>query len=125
MFYDRLETLCKENGEKITNVIEMCGFSSGNQSKWKNKDPDLRRSTLTKLADHFNVSIDYLVGRSDKRTLGLSTDDKLLQALIDCFNTCDEAHKLNVIYQIKAECAAFEAEKKERATSTTTDAVCC
>lgn len=45
------------------------GVSQGNISDWKhgNKTPNMH--TLIKLADYFDVSIDYLVGRSDKKEL--------------------------------------------------------
>lgn len=64
MFYSRLLALCKEHGINITNLISELGFSAGNLSRWK-KGGEPRGNTLSKLADYFHVSTDYLLGRTD------------------------------------------------------------
>lgn len=64
MFYSRLNALCAERGVKITNVIAEMGMGSGNLSKWKAGGVP-KGDTLSKLADYFHVSTDYLLGRTD------------------------------------------------------------
>lgn len=64
MFYPRLNALCAERGVKITNVITEMGMGSGNLSKWKAGGVP-KGDTLSKLADYFHVSTDYLLGRTD------------------------------------------------------------
>lgn len=64
MFYPRLNALCSERGVKITNVIAEMGMGSGNLSKWKAGGIP-KGDTLSKLADYFHVSTDYLLGRTD------------------------------------------------------------
>jgi len=66
MFYERLKLLCEQNDIKLTNLIQQLGMSSGNMNKWKNGVVP-KGNTLSKLADYFNVSLDYLFGRSDYR----------------------------------------------------------
>lgn len=66
MFYSRVNDLCTEHGVKITNVISEIGMGSGNLSKWKSGVVP-KADTLSKLADYFNVSTDYLLGRTDDR----------------------------------------------------------
>ena len=64
MFYAQLQRLCKDNGEKITPLLIKLNMSTGNIEKWRNgKMPN--GDTLIKLADYFDCSLDYLVGRSD------------------------------------------------------------
>ncbi len=67
MFYERLKLLCKEKGIKLTNLIQELGMSSGNMNKWKNGVIP-KGNTLSKLADYFNVSVDYLIGKTDEQT---------------------------------------------------------
>lgn len=64
MFYSRLTALCAEHGVKITNVVSELKMGSGNLSNWKaGRMP--RGESLSKLADYFHVSTDYLLGRTD------------------------------------------------------------
>ncbi len=64
MFYARLTSLCAERGVKITNVVTELKMGSGNLSNWKaGRMP--RGESLSKLADYFQVSTDYLLGRTD------------------------------------------------------------
>lgn len=64
MFYERLTSLCDKRGVKITNVVAELKMGSGNLSNWKaGRTP--RGESLSKLADYFNVSTDYLLGRTD------------------------------------------------------------
>ena len=52
------------------------GYSNGYFSKWKKVSPN--SEGLQKVADYFNVSVDYLLGRENKETLkkvDLSEDD--------------------------------------------------
>ncbi|EOJ10260.1 cro/CI family transcriptional regulator [Enterococcus faecalis EnGen0279] len=47
------------------------GYSNGYFSKWKKVSPN--SEGLQKVADYFNVSVDYLLGRTDNTK---STDEK-------------------------------------------------
>lgn len=64
MFYSRLTSLCAERGVKITNVVSELKMGSGNLSNWKSGRMP-RGESLSKLADYFHVSTDYLLGRTD------------------------------------------------------------
>ena len=64
MFYDRLLDLCRENDKKITPVVRELGLSTGGIARWRNgSSPD--GDTLYKIAEYFDVSTDYLLGKSD------------------------------------------------------------
>ena len=58
-FYSRIETLRKSKGISQGALEKELGFSNGSVSKWKNSMPTPER--LKKLADYFQVSVDYLV----------------------------------------------------------------
>lgn len=67
MFYERFIALCKENGEKPTPLVLSMGLSSSNVSQWK-KGSTPRPEVLQALAEHFNVSVSYLLGAEKKPT---------------------------------------------------------
>lgn len=80
MFYQRLQSLCFEKGIKVTNLIPELNLSTGNLSKWKAGGIP-RSDTITKLADYFGVSTDYLLGRTEIRWMARSgTDDSGVSA---------------------------------------------
>ena len=64
MFYDRFIKLCEDSNIKPTPLLRKLGLSSGNLQKWQN-GATVNSSVLIKIADYFNVSVDYLLGRTD------------------------------------------------------------
>ena len=76
VFYERINELCKESGEKLTPLLQKLGMSAGNIARWKNGTVPYGDS-LTKLADYFGVSTDYLLGKTEKRQApeGLTAKD--------------------------------------------------
>jgi hypothetical protein len=64
--YDKIKSLCEENGIKITSLcIEITG-NSGNLATWKTGS--IRNDYLVKIAKYFGVTTDYLLGLSDVKT---------------------------------------------------------
>ena len=61
MFWERFEKLCKENSIKPTTLVKKIAKSSSNTTVWKTKLP--KTDKLIEIADYFNVSVDYLLGR--------------------------------------------------------------
>lgn len=66
MFWDRFYSLCVENKTTPTNVVKAIGVSHGATTKWK-KGTNPNADVLVKLAEYFNVSIDYLMGLTNYR----------------------------------------------------------
>ncbi|MDR0861980.1 MAG: helix-turn-helix domain-containing protein [Oscillospiraceae bacterium] len=67
-FYDRFIKLCRENNEKATPLLLKLGLSQGNLHKWRN-GATVNSDALVTLADYFDVSVDYLLGRTDNPEL--------------------------------------------------------
>ena len=65
MFYDIFMSLCKSRGKVPTAVLTELGMSKGNLGKWKGgRTP--KTDALLKIANYFDVSIDYLTGNDQK-----------------------------------------------------------
>lgn len=61
--YNRIETLCKEAGENITTMCKLAGVPRSALSDYKaGRIKSLSADKLSKIASHFNVSVDYLLG---------------------------------------------------------------
>ena len=75
-FIERLNLLCKEKGISISKMIKDLGMANGNVTNW-NKGAVPKGETLNKIADYFNVSTDYLLGKTEKRQApeGLTAKD--------------------------------------------------
>lgn len=66
-FGQRLKALRKEKNLKQVEMAEFLGCTDRNYQKMEYGDINVPGLTLIKLADFFDVSLDYLVGRSDQR----------------------------------------------------------
>lgn len=66
MFSEQLKVLRNSRGLSQRDLCKIFCVSSGAIAMWETgkRQPDL--STLCKLADYFNVTVDYLLGREDK-----------------------------------------------------------
>jgi len=68
--YDRIEKLCQEHNESITTMCKESGASRASLSDLKvGRKQSLSAETLSKIAAHFNVSVDYLLGKRAKKSV--------------------------------------------------------
>ena len=61
--FERIQTLAKSRGENMQEAAEKSGLSKNFFYRWKSSEP--KGADLKKVADHFSVSVDYLLGRTD------------------------------------------------------------
>ncbi len=64
-FYENLTALLKENRITMYRLAKDLKFSQQTVSNWYYGISEPKLSQLIKLADYFEVSIDYLAGRKD------------------------------------------------------------
>ena len=64
--YERFEQLLKENNTTAYQVSKKTGVATATLSDWKNGRSVPKQDKLAKIADYFNVSLDYLIGRTNK-----------------------------------------------------------
>ena len=70
----KLREIRKESGISLKKLGEIIGVAESTMSLYENEKRQPDYETLKKLADYFNVTTDYLLGRADKTTL--TTKDK-------------------------------------------------
>lgn len=63
IFSERIKRLRKNKGLKQQELAEILGIKRNTYSDWENGKTEPRFDNLVKLADFFNVSLDWLFGR--------------------------------------------------------------
>lgn len=63
--YENFEKLMKEKGVSAYRVGKDCGIPQSSMSDWKTGKGHPKADRLQKIADYFNVSIDYLLTGKD------------------------------------------------------------
>ena len=61
----RLKELRKNNRLTQAEIAKIIGVNQNTYSYWENEKTKIDNATLAKLADYFNVTIDYLLGRDE------------------------------------------------------------
>ena len=71
--YEKIKELADNHGISLTKLEEDLGYSRNTLYKLKSQKPNAER--ISEIADYFNVSTDYLLGRTDKPTI--ASDDNI------------------------------------------------
>jgi transcriptional regulator with XRE-family HTH domain len=85
--YKRIEELCKRNNTNITAMCKESGASRASLTDLKvGRNKRLSSDTLSKIANYFGVSVDYLLGNEQKENapdeLSLTEDEiRIIKAL--------------------------------------------
>lgn len=69
-----IQKLCREHGISIPKIEREFGFGNGSLYNWDKNSPSIDR--LQKVAEYFNVSIDYIVYGSDIEVMGSIPNEK-------------------------------------------------
>ncbi|MCO4567862.1 putative transcriptional regulator [Streptococcus infantarius subsp. infantarius] len=73
--FERIKELAKARGITLGTLEEKLGLSRNSIYTIKNKKPSAERLQL--IADYFNVSTDYLLGRTDNPRIAKDNDDSM------------------------------------------------
>lgn len=65
-FYERFKLLCSEIGKTPTGVGKELGVDGSTVNYWKNNHTP-KQPILSKIAEYFGVSVDYLIGKTESR----------------------------------------------------------
>lgn len=106
--YERIKGLCKSEGVSLKEMLESNGivYSSYYSSQQAKRFPAL--SDLITIADHFKVSLDYLVSGKDK--YDMPQDLRLLVAELD---TLSDKQKSFLIATLQYQISLFKQQTDE------------
>lgn len=114
-FYEKYETLCAENNTKPQNqeLLDILGVTSPTISGWK-KGSLPKAEVLCRMATHFRVTTDYLLGLSELRSPSDNpTLSDMEQLLVTTFRNTDTLGQANIIHACLAERDRVEKDKVE------------
>lgn len=69
MYYPRIKELRQEQSRSQINVSTLIGIDQSYYSKYERGQQNITLEILIKLADLYQVSIDYIIGRTNKKEM--------------------------------------------------------
>ncbi|MCK1225992.1 helix-turn-helix domain-containing protein [Streptococcus uberis] len=72
--FEKVKELCEKHGISLNTLEENLGYGRNSLYSLKNKKPNAER--LQEIADYFNVSTDYLLGRTDNPNIATDNNQK-------------------------------------------------
>ncbi|MCI8955593.1 MAG: helix-turn-helix transcriptional regulator [Eubacterium sp.] len=100
--------LLEDNNIKSSTVAKATGISNGTFSDWKNGRSNPGPKTLKKIANYFNVSVDYLITGKEPTIDFLYSEDNA-EFLIEIQK---KSHNQNFVDRIKKYMNLIEADQK-------------
>lgn len=79
--FDRIKNLADSRGKSIVDVEADLGLSKNYLYKWKKSAPNSTK--LIEVADYFNVSTDYLLGRKENESSTENQENKDLKKFLE------------------------------------------
>lgn len=100
MFWDNFYALCFKNNITPNGLAKILSFSSGSITTWKNGAVP-HHDTLLKIANYFNVSVDYLLGQPEELSPTVEAADSSITAqeaeLLKVFRNLNEINKARLL----------------------------
>lgn len=97
--YPRLRDLREDADKTQSDIAEVLGTTAQYYGRYEKGETELPLSRAIQLADYYNVSLDYLAGRSVfKRETALNEDE---ERLLECWRRLSERNKGKIDYHIE------------------------
>jgi len=93
MFYERFASLCAQRNLSVTTVLKDLGLSPSKGTQWKRGAMPSSKN-LAKLAEYFDVSVDYLLGKDEIKKRPTPEDVELIEEARAMSPLFDEIAKL-------------------------------
>ncbi|MEX6053050.1 helix-turn-helix domain-containing protein [Mammaliicoccus sciuri] len=91
-----IRNLCSQKGITIAELERKLDFSNGQIARWQKSTPGVDK--IKKVADYFDVSIDYLMGRQQEHYTGeeISEDIRIMQRAAENMSEKDREKALKI-----------------------------
>lgn len=89
---NRIKNLAEEKGTTLAGLERILSLSHGSMRKWDTSSPSVDK--VDKVAKYFNVSIDYLLGKTDLRGSYQTVDGTITDSRLNAKDKRDIAKKL-------------------------------
>lgn len=123
MFKKIFIDLCNKKSIAPTQVLKAIGLDTSTFSRWDEKSLP-RATTLQKIADYFNVTVEYLKGEekgkpSDEPKAEVIPFNENEEKLLECFRACDLEGQIKIL---NTAIEQRDAREKITRSKTTTNA---
>lgn len=127
MFYDRFKLLCQRKNISCTKAATEMGLSNSTPTKWKKTAAIPDSSTISRIADYFEVPVEYVMGVSAdsqideanfrlaelEKELKTATEEEANEIAVEIDGLRESLHDLTFIQTIEA-AADRQAQKNTR-----------
>lgn len=110
MFAEKLKELRFFKKITQTELSQVLGVSQQTVGSWETSNSTPNLTMLGKLADYFEVSADYLLGRNENDLGNILSDDQVM--LLDAFGELDVVNRQKVLGYIEGLCHEQKRNKK-------------
>ena len=100
LFWERFYELCTNSDKKPNTVCNELGFSTATATYWK-KGTVPKGDALLLIADYFDCSIDYLLGRDTKKHAETRQGNSGETKLIDFYNILNDQAQAEVLNYVE------------------------
>lgn len=107
MIFDKIKELSQIRNMNMKQVALAIGFSENAFYKWKNSSPSIEN--LEKVANYFDVSTDYLLGRESRKLKQVAIDDDIVAMT---FNGTELSKKERAVILATAQALIEQRESK-------------
>lgn len=108
MFYNIFAYLCTKKGVSTTKAALDLGFSRSAPNHWKGKNGRPKNENMQKIADYFNVTVDYLLTGEEPETeksqpaeIDKLANSEIKKKLVEYFDTLPEEKLIALLALIK------------------------
>ena len=98
-FHERVVFLCNKNDISQSKLESDLGIAKGSVTKWKTAEP--RRSAIIKIADYFNVSVDYLISGEENKTPIFEYSSDIME-LIKLYSQLNKEQKSAILNMMRS-----------------------
>ena len=81
MYYDKFDLLCKSINIKPGTVARMTGISTATITAWKQDKYTPKQGKLQKIADYFQVPLEYFIQDKEKEPINIDSSLTLINSL--------------------------------------------
>ena len=107
MMIDRLKNLRNSRRLSQKDFAQALDVSQQTVASWENGRTEPSNAALTAIADYFNVSADYLLGRDTSTAPSLSDEQKKLLSGFDTLNSAGRNLLVGVLNSLRVSHAAM------------------
>ena len=109
--YKRIGDLCAKNGITIAKLCKDVGISNSTFTELKSgRTKQLSVSNASKVAEYFNVSVEYLMGLTEQKKPLVNNDEELT----DYLQELKDREEMRMLFSVTKTCTKEEVEQAVR-----------